>query len=230
MGKSPFSERKTENLCFLAAVVYFLVLRQMDQVPFCSEQDQEKQRAAKGLDPCTHPSHRQAGRDSCGCEMGLENKFGGKILSYLIQRQLLPHFHMNIWVCRLQRPSPSIQPYQMTFKHQMCSGFPSVSFIVEAIAALTAWATILIMRLLSRLWPLAKIAPNWQRQLLSYGKQTREVCALGWTAFSVMSHAHNGSALVGRSLQESLWLSHTFLGQAKHGDALPVGLYRTHLI
>lgn len=110
----------------------------MDQVLFCPEQDQEKQRAVKDLDPCTHPSRRQAGRDPCGCEMDLEDKFGGKILSYLIQRQLLPHFHMNIWVCCLQRPSPSTQPYQMTFKHQMCNGFPSVSFIVEAIAALTS--------------------------------------------------------------------------------------------
>lgn len=70
----------------------------------------------------------------------------------------------------------------MTFKHQTCSGFPSVSFIVEVIAALNSQAHILIMRLLSRPWPLAKIAQNQLRQLLSYGKTNRRgLCSgLDW--------------------------------------------------
>lgn len=76
----------------------------------------------------------------------------------------------------------------MTCKHQLCSAFPSASFVVGVIAALTSLARILVMRLLSRLWPLAKIAQNQLRQLLSYGKQTQGVRAVGWTAFSRMSH------------------------------------------
>lgn len=53
----------------------------MDQVPLCSEQDLEKQRAVKGLNPFTQPSHKQAGRALCRYERGPEDKFSGKMVS-----------------------------------------------------------------------------------------------------------------------------------------------------
>jgi len=104
VGKSLFTERRTESLlgffnsCYVASYV-MPAGHQTDQVPCCSAWDLEKQRAVKGFDPFTQSSRRQDGRASCGYERRLEDKISGKMISWFMQRQLLSHLHVNIWVC-----------------------------------------------------------------------------------------------------------------------------------
>lgn len=124
------------------------------------------------------------GRAPCRQESSLEDKFSGKMVSEFMQRQLLLHTHIHIttwmWYCitfgcgllQVSKLTWGIHP--MTCKHHPCSAFPSASFRVGVIAAFTSLAHILIMRLLSRLWPLAKIAQNQLRQLLSYRSKHKE--------------------------------------------------------
>lgn len=201
VGSFLLAERRIQNLFFLilnsCLVVPYVLLAgcQMDHVPFLLGVGPGEAKSSER--PWSFHSATSWAWLPVGVRAAWKISLVGKCYlssckgSYNHTHTHSPH-HVNIWVWFTpgeQALSPSVQPHQMTSKHHLCS------FRVNVIATLTLLAHILIMRLLSRLWPLAKIAQNQLRQLVSYGKQTQGVRAVGWTAFSRVSHVWDSSAL-----------------------------------
>lgn len=181
-----------------------------------------------------HSATSQTGRAPCGHESSLE----GVEMSSCKGSYYHTHTPIATWMwccvifgCGLLQVSKLWVPaFSLTndLQASLCSAFPSASFRMDVIAALTSLAHISVMRLLSRLWHLAKTAQNQVRQPLSYGSKHKE-CVL-WAGLPSAEWVMCETAQPWQwAFQESLWPSQTFLSSARCGDDLPVALCSTYL-